>query len=305
MSFLTGALRKITAQLHLPGGVEAATLTGARTLDGTSAHVQVLDPGGASRNVTLPADGDGLVFLVRNTADAAENLVIKDADGNTIATINRDEWAIVAGDGTTWYALQSSALADYLATSNTWTEAQAINAALTTTRGVSSGTALKVGGLAYSNTAASTAITGETEAETAFDVSYSLPANSLTTGAVLRVVAQGIHTATTGAETHTMALKIGNNTIASKAGIDPANNDLWRFEAEIVCRTAGASGTIVATGTVTVGASGTANPVGFLLGSTVVDTTQAMTIGCYIDRQASANDADSARLDILTVRVEG
>ena len=177
---------------------------------------------------------------------------------------------------------------------------------LTTTDGVASGTARIVGGLAYVNTAASDPITGATETETLFSTQYSLPANSLKAGTVVRVRAQGIHTATTGSENHSMILKIGSVAVTTMATVDPANNDIWYFDAVIICRTAGASGTIVASGTQLAQAQtgvGTAKP--FFLASTTIDTTGANIIGVAIDRQASATDSDSARLDVLTVEVIG
>lgn len=64
----------------------AKTLTAALTLTEEDADILDLDPGGASRNVTLPADSAGLrgrVFRIYNSADAAENLVMKQSDGST------------------------------------------------------------------------------------------------------------------------------------------------------------------------------------------------------------------------------
>lgn len=84
--------------------IYAGTLTGAFTVPDISPPVYLLDPGGASRNVTLPAAVDGLSFLFVNKADAAENLVIKDAAANTIATAGQNESVEVFTDGTTWYA---------------------------------------------------------------------------------------------------------------------------------------------------------------------------------------------------------
>lgn len=184
-------------------------------------------------------------------------------------------------------------------------EAVAAGVRLTTTDGVSSGTARIVGGLGYRNTAASTAIDGTQEAATNFDAKYTLPANSLKAGTVLRIRAQGIHTATTGAETHSMALVIGSVTIASKAAIDPDNNDLFYFDATVVCRDAGATGHIVATGAQAHGVPGTASAIPFLLASTAIDTTGALDIAVQIDRQATATDSDSARLDVMVVEVVG
>jgi hypothetical protein len=175
----------------------------------------------------------------------------------------------------------------------------------TTTRGVASGTALKIGGSAFAQVTASTAITGASENETMFDQSYTLPANTLGQGTRVRIRAQGIHTATTSSETHTMTLKVGSVSLVSQASIDPANNDLFYFDFEFVCRTTGGSGTIVGCGVAAFGASATANPTVRYLASTTIDTTAANIIGVYIDRQSSATDSDSARLDFLTVDVLG
>jgi hypothetical protein len=55
----------------------------------------------------------------------------------------------------------------------------------------------------------------------------------------------------------------------------------------------------------TFGASGTANPLGVYLASTTIDTTATQAIAVWIDRQASATDSDSARLDMLSVECIG
>ena len=74
-----------------------------------------LDPGGAHRDVTLPAEAlsNGLEFEILNTADAAENLVIKSDAPATIVTISQNEKCRIACDGTTWYhmGIQTIALA--------------------------------------------------------------------------------------------------------------------------------------------------------------------------------------------------
>jgi len=154
-----------------------------------------------------------------------------------------------------------------------------------------------------SNTAVSTAITGTTEVATNFDRTQTIKANRLRPGSRVRVRACGIHTATTGAETHTMALKFGSVTVASKAAIDPANNDIFYFDFDIVIRTIGAGGTLAATGVMGFGASGTMNPTAVLKGSTAIDTTADIVVAVNITRQAAATDADSAQLEILAVEI--
>lgn len=77
--------------------VLAETLTGARVL--TEAEVKnygyiVLDPGGAARNVDLPATTNvaGHSVTIINSADAAEALTVRlTAGGATIGTIDQSE----------------------------------------------------------------------------------------------------------------------------------------------------------------------------------------------------------------------
>lgn len=64
-----------------------------------------VDPGGAARDVTLPAEAtsNGLAFEITNAADAAEALTVKDDSGATIVTIAQNEKAEVHCDGSAWY----------------------------------------------------------------------------------------------------------------------------------------------------------------------------------------------------------
>lgn len=79
------------------------TLTAAVTIDRDSAQLLFLDPGGAARNVTMPTAETGLFFWIQNTADAAEDLVIKNPATTTIGTISQNEGAFVVSDGTNWF----------------------------------------------------------------------------------------------------------------------------------------------------------------------------------------------------------
>lgn len=165
-------------------------------------------------------------------------------------------------------------------------------------------TLYRVGSLIGAIVAASTAITGTQEAETAFDQAVSIPADMLEAGSVVRIRAQGIHTSTTGTETHTIALKIGATTIYTVASVDPANNDIWVIDVAVTIRTAGASGTCVACGwALATGAHATGTAKAVYLASTAIDTTVANSVAVYIDRQATATDGDSARLDSLIVEL--
>ncbi len=137
MAYLTKATKNLTAQLRLKGGVAARTLTGNVTCDAGTETFCSWDPGGSSRDVTLPAEetSSGLFFVFVNEADAAENLVVKNDGGSTVVTINQNEWAIVACTGSAWFDVPMSALADFLATPSTWTALQTFTGARMTTGG--------------------------------------------------------------------------------------------------------------------------------------------------------------------------
>jgi len=79
-------------------GVNTETLAGDKVLVFGDAPVQALDPGGAGRNIDLPAVTglEGEVFIIENTADAAEILTIRlTGGGATVCTPTQNETAIV------------------------------------------------------------------------------------------------------------------------------------------------------------------------------------------------------------------
>ena len=87
-----------------------ATLTGADVLKVESKRIQVLDPSGNHRNVELPAISlsKGLSFVFVNTANAAENLVVRNAAAVTIVTVAQSQVTIVFCDGVSWYAIPTT-----------------------------------------------------------------------------------------------------------------------------------------------------------------------------------------------------
>lgn len=81
------------------------TLTAAQVAEQT---IWVIDPGGAGRKILLPAEADckGLMLVIKNSADAAEILTIKeDSDTTTIVTPTQNETAILFCNGTTWMGI--------------------------------------------------------------------------------------------------------------------------------------------------------------------------------------------------------
>ena len=78
------------------------TLAGAATLD-ADAVLYNLDPGGATRVITLPAVEEGLAILINNIADAAEDLTINAPPATTIGTVSQNEMGIAICLGGVWY----------------------------------------------------------------------------------------------------------------------------------------------------------------------------------------------------------
>lgn len=86
------------------------TLTGHRTLTAAEVaecHIWSFDPGGAGRNLVLPAEADcaGLVLFIANAADGAEVLTIQDDTPATVCTPTQNESAIVWCDGAAWHGI--------------------------------------------------------------------------------------------------------------------------------------------------------------------------------------------------------
>lgn len=99
-----GSPHTIEKHLALKNGIEDLTLTGNLTLDLSYGNRLRIDPGGNNRDVTLPAHtgNNGVWFDIVNTADAVENLVIKDSAGSTVVTLNQNERVHVQSNGSAW-----------------------------------------------------------------------------------------------------------------------------------------------------------------------------------------------------------
>lgn len=155
--------------------------------------------------------------------------------------------------------------------------------------------------LQYSAVAASAAISNTTT-ETAFDKSFSIPANTLKPGDIIRVRAQAIATATNVTDTLDLQLRLGTTDILATGAVDVANGDIGFIDADIVIRTIGASGTLVAAGHTALGAPGTVTSKPKLLGSTAIDTTVAQSVNVSATWSV-ANAGNSVRLDIMNVEI--
>jgi predicted RecA/RadA family phage recombinase len=155
--------------------------------------------------------------------------------------------------------------------------------------------------LNFAIVAASTAV-ANTTVETPFDQSVTIPANTLKVGDTIRVRAQVIAPLTNSTDTLLVKLKIGNTVLLATTAVDVANNDIAFLDMDVVVRTIGATGTIVAAGSYNIGTPGAATPKAGNLGSTAIDTTapQALTVTAT---WSVANAGDSCRLDMLNAEI--
>ena len=109
-------IRDSHLKAKLFGEPQTQTLAADLTLAAAHPWIQVLDPGGAARNVDLPPEEEGLMFWIINIADAAETITVReDAGVTTICTVagsaggTTNQRALIvcarnAAGALTWYA---------------------------------------------------------------------------------------------------------------------------------------------------------------------------------------------------------
>jgi len=81
------------------------TLSANKTLTITDTVVQILDPNGSDRDVTLPAEAlsDNITFYIYNSADGSgEDLTIKNDGGTVISILGPGSGTMYTCDGTDW-----------------------------------------------------------------------------------------------------------------------------------------------------------------------------------------------------------
>ena len=156
-------------------------------------------------------------------------------------------------------------------------------------------------GLLYSNTAASAAVSNTTT-ETAFDKSYTIPANSLQVGDVIRVRCQVIATSTNSTDTLKVKGYLASINLQDTGALDVADSDVVFIDLDLIVRTIGASGTFVGAGIQTIGTPGTATMKHFKLASSAIDTTTTNAI-TFKATWSVASASNSCRLDVLDVQL--
>lgn len=82
------------------------TLTGTTAIPADAPSILALDPGGAARNVDMAAVSaqgmEGKLWILKNAADAAEVITVRDAAAATIVTLTQNECAVLFVAGGVW-----------------------------------------------------------------------------------------------------------------------------------------------------------------------------------------------------------
>jgi hypothetical protein len=160
--------------------------------------------------------------------------------------------------------------------------------------------------LTFVSVAASSPLSGNTSTAI-FDQNYTIRANRIKAGTYIRVKHSGIVTAHNASDTLSLGHFLDWNTslnMVSVNGINPVVNGTFTGEINIVCRTAGPSGTAIAWGTYKSPAnvSQSGNLTDFTTNSFGLNTTtpKLVAVGAA---WGSNNVGNSCRLDSLTVEV--
>lgn len=158
------------------------------------------------------------------------------------------------------------------------------------------------------NTAASAVdVPAVSHPEALYDLTYTIPANSLAAGMRVRIGFQGVVVDNNGTDTLSVILRLGGlagTALVTIVGANVADADFFSGEIVLHIRTAGASGTFVGHGYVSGFTSISTAMVQVAVASTAINTTVAQVVGVGADWSAVSADNES-RLEMLTVEVLG
>lgn len=148
---------------------------------------------------------------------------------------------------------------------------------------------------------ANSAAISNTAVETAFDVTQPVDGDDLSIGDVLEIQAQVQATATNGADTLNVRLKIGGETIAATGAVDVANGDIGQISAFVTIEDILAAGQLRGHGTTALGVPGTVTAKPFLKASAAEDLSGALPAVTVTAQWNNADPGNSVRLENLQV----
>lgn len=103
MSFSDKAEFKIPRHIVQPGSVNPETITVNKALTYKDAQYQLLRNNTGSLDCILPAYKDGASFWVKSRSASTHNIVVKDIDGNIIATLAAGQGVLCVSNVSAWW----------------------------------------------------------------------------------------------------------------------------------------------------------------------------------------------------------
>lgn len=141
------------------------------------------------------------------------------------------------------------------------------------------------------NITTSSATITNTAVETAFDQTITVPANTLSVGSLLRILAKVSVPSGNSTNTLTLRLKVGSQVVALTAAVDvtDAGGDVGILRAELAVRSLGSSGSFSAAGEAGLGVPATATVrIGGVSGTFTLNTNAALVISVTAEWSAAS-----------------
>ena len=137
---------------------------------------------------------------------------------------------------------------------------------------------------------------------TAADIfSYTIPANTLEVGDIVRVKVFCTVIDTNGSDTLTPVLNFGGSAIATGAALDVADSDIVFAEADVHVTATGSSGTCTAIAEIRSDALGAVHVIG-QTALTSMDTTGGLAVALNVDWDAAHAD-NEVRIDAVSIEL--
>lgn len=94
---------KVPRRYENAGGVNPETITTNKTLTYADSQYQLLKNVTGSLDVILPAFSDGASFWIKSRSSSTSNIIVKDANGDTVATLAAGQAVLTVSTSSAWW----------------------------------------------------------------------------------------------------------------------------------------------------------------------------------------------------------